>query len=191
MTRLNLPPVPAAEGLTPMLDVRICRHEDLPQARRDELAAAASNAFDRFPIVRQTTWAAPDWSVLGTLDTRLACFYNAIQRTVQFDGRDVRVVGLNNLVTLPDFKGRGLASRLLQDTERMWFETLGASHGLLLCADALVPFYERLGWRSVPSEVRFAQPGKPSQTWAANCMLLHPDRRHDSPGVIDLAGLPW
>lgn len=174
-----------------MLEIQALEYDRLPEARRSELAAAASNEFDRFPIVRQTTWAVPDWSVLGTVDTRLACFYHAVLRDVRFDGEAVPVVGLNNLITLPPYKGRGLASRLLQETESLWFGTLGARCGLLLCADALVPFYERLGWRSVPSAVRFAQPGMPPQTWAANCMLLSPDRREASPQVIDLAGLPW
>lgn len=44
-----------------MLDIHASMYDDLPQARRYELAAAAANAFDRFPIVRQTTWATPDW----------------------------------------------------------------------------------------------------------------------------------
>lgn len=173
------------------LEIQTIEYDRLPEAHRSELAAAASSEFDRFPIVRETTWAVPDWSVLGMVDGRLACFYHAISRRVRFDGETVPVVGLNNLVTLPPCKGRGLASRLLRDTESWWFETLGGRCGLLLCADALVPFYERLGWRAVPSVVRFAQPGLPSQTWAANCMLLSPDRREASPQVIDLEGLPW
>lgn len=174
-----------------MLEIQALEYDRLPETRRSELAAAASNEFDRFPIVQQTTWAVPDWSVLGTVDGRLACFYHVVLRSVRFDGEAVPVAGLNNLITLPPCKGRGLASRLLRETESWWFEALGARCGLLLCADALVPYYERLGWRSVPSAVRFAQPGLPSQSWAANCMLLHPDGRAASPQVIDLQGLPW
>lgn len=173
------------------LEIQAMEYDRLPEARRRELAAAARDEFDRFPIVRETTWATPDWSVLGTVEARLACFYNLVLRTVRFDGEAVRVAGLNNLIALPAHKGKGYASRLLRETGTLWFETLGAHCGLLLCADALVAFYERLGWRSVPSTVRFSQPGLPTQTWAANCMLLHPDMRPAIPDEIDLDGLPW
>lgn len=173
-----------------MIDIQVFEHEHLPGDRRPELAVAAGNEFDRFPIVRETRWAVPDWSVLGIVDDRLACFYNIVLRTVCFDGRPARVAGLNNLVTLPDYKGKGYASHLLRETEPLWFGRLGAAYGLLLCADALLPFYERLGWYSVSSAVRFAQPGG-MRTWAANCMLLAPHGRRSRPTEIDLQGLPW
>ncbi|MDH5835247.1 GNAT family N-acetyltransferase [Luteimonas kalidii] len=176
--------------MTP-LEIQVVRFGDLPDTRRDELAAAASHAFDRFEIVRRTVWATPDWSVLGLHEGRLAGFYNAIERTVQFDDRAVRVIGLNNLVVLPGERGCGIASRLLRETMPMWFDAWGARQGLLLCADALVPFYGTLGWQAVSSEVRYAQPGLPPQRWTARCMLLHPDRGPVAPGVIDLDGLPW
>lgn len=173
------------------LETQVSPFADLPDARRAELAAAAAQAFDRFKIVRRTAWATPDWSVLGLHGGPLAVFYNAIVRTVRFDGRDVRVAGLNNLITLPGWTGRGLASRLLRETTPAWFDRWDARVGLLLCADALVPFYERLCWRAVASEVRYAQPGQPLQRWPARCMLLHPSGAQAAPDVIDLGGLPW
>lgn len=150
----------------------------------------AGNEFDRFPIVRQTTWATPDWSLLGMEGCDLACFYNLVERVVQFDGQPIRVAGLNNLVTAPGYKRRGLASRLLTATETEWFTTLKAQYGLLLCADDLLPFYARLGWQRVSSEIRFAQQGS-EQLWPANCMVLSPGRQPVDPGVIELRGLPW
>jgi GNAT superfamily N-acetyltransferase len=154
------------------------------------LAALAEAEFGGFPIVRETVWAIPDWSFVGSVGEQVACFYHLVLREGQFDGEAVLLAGLNNLVTVPQFRGRGLASRLLRDTEAAWYDRFGAGCGLLLCADALLPFYSRLGWGQVRSKIRFAQPGGP-RVWAANCMLTARGRPSTDPAQIDLCGLPW
>ena len=140
--------------------------------------------------MRETQWAKPDWSFLTLEITELAAFYNIAERTVSIDGVPVRVAGLNNLVTVPAYRGRGIASRLLRETQPQWFDSLGAECGLLLCADALLPFYSRLGWEKVDVRVTYAQPDGP-RAWAANCMLLDPFRNVTATREIDLCGLPW
>jgi hypothetical protein len=156
---------------------------------RSLVEAAAHAEFDRFDLVRETEWAKPDWSFLIG-DPEPAAFYHLVERTVRIDGAPVRVAGLNNLVTLPARRGRGAASELLRRTQPQWFETLGAQLGLLLCADALIPFYARLGWHPTPAKVTFAQP-RGTRTWSANCLLLDPAGRSESRRDIDLCGLPW
>lgn len=88
------------------------------------------------------------------------------------------------------YRGRGIGSRLLRETARSWFDSLGAKYGLPLCADALIPFYARLGWCVVDARVVFAQPDG-SRAWGANCMLLAPEGLAAMPREIDLSGLPW
>jgi aminoglycoside 2'-N-acetyltransferase I len=166
------------------------RYAELPAERRQQLAAAADAEFAQFALVRETQWASPDWSHLAFEGEALAAFYNLVERTVNSDGAPVRVAGLNNLVTLPAHRGRGLGSRLLRETQAQWFDSLGAEAGLLLCADALVPFYSRLNWQKVDARVTYAQPGG-SQVWAANCMLLDPRRKMAATREIDLCGFPW
>jgi len=167
------------------------RHAELAPAPHEQSPTVASKAFDLLPIRREPRSAAPDWTFLGIADDgELACFYHLVERMVRIDGQPVAVAGLNNLVTTDAYRGRGLASDLLATTEREWFSTLGACHGLLLCADALLPFYRRLGWQRVSSGVRFDQPGG-ARTWTAECMLLDPSRTAIDPRDIDLCGLPW
>ncbi|MDZ4328379.1 MAG: GNAT family N-acetyltransferase [Pseudomonas sp.] len=173
-----------------MMAVSSHRYSELPEKRRNELRLLASNEFDQFSIVRETTWATPDWSFLGIeSQDQLACFYNLVERVIEFDNQPVKVVGLNNLVTAPGYKRRGLASKLLSDTETKWFSELSASYGLLLCADSLVPFYQRLGWQRVASEVHCEQHQRDC-VWAGECMVLRA-REAIHPTVIDLCGLPW
>jgi hypothetical protein len=94
------------------------------------------------------------------------------------------------MVTLPAYRGRGYASRLLRETQATWFEPAQATAGLLLCADHLLPFYSRLGWHRISGRVRYAQPAG-EREWAASCMLLDPRAELPHDRCIDLCGLPW
>jgi GNAT superfamily N-acetyltransferase len=172
------------------LDIARSRYLELPAERRQQLEAAAQAEFGQFAIVRETRWESPDWSFLALDSAELAAFYNIVERTVTIDDVPVRVAGLNNLVTLPAHRGRGVASRLLRETQEQWFDLLGAECGLLLCADALLPFYSRLGWEKVDARVSYAQPDGP-RAWSAHCMMLDPRRKVASVREIDLRGLPW
>ena len=166
------------------------RYAELPAQKLAELKQLASNEFDQFAIVRETHWATPDWSYLGSDGRKLACYYNLLEREVRFDDQPVKIVGLNNLITAPAYKRRGLASQLLTNTQGEWFSSTGANYALLLCASALLPFYQRLGWQRVSSEVRFTQPER-ACVWSAECMVLSPKQISIAPTVIDLCGQPW
>lgn len=166
------------------------RYFELPAERREQLDAAAHAEFEQYAIVRETDWATPDLTFMAMDGGHVAAYYNLVDRVVRIDGTPVRVAGLNNLVTMPAHRGRGVASALLRDTQPRWFDELGAECGMLLCADALLPFYGRLGWRKVPGAVMYAQPDE-TRTWSANCMLLDPKAKQPNANTVDLNGLPW
>jgi hypothetical protein len=172
------------------LNIVRSRSLDLSAERRQQLVAAADAEFGQFALVRETQWAPPDWTYLAFDGEELMAFYNLIERTVAIDGVSVRAAGLNNLVTMPAHRGCGVASRILRETQSQWFDSLKAECGLLLCADALVPFYSRQNWQRMEARVSFAQPGGP-RVWPANCMLLDPRGQRRAARDIDLCGLPW
>jgi GNAT superfamily N-acetyltransferase len=172
------------------LKISSSRYLELPAERRQQLIDGANAEFAQFDLVRETQWSSPDWTFLAFEGDELAAFYNLVERTVKIDGVPVRAAGLNNLVTLPAHRGRGFGSRLLRETAGQWIDSLGAEAGLLLCADALLPFYSRLNWQKVDARVTYAQTGG-SRVWAANCMLLDPRRKMAATREIDLCGFPW
>jgi predicted N-acetyltransferase YhbS len=170
------------------MQIQISRYRELDVARREQIDDAAWVEFEKYAIVRETEWAEADWSFLGFDGDELVAYFNLVDRVVSVDDVPVRVAGLNNMVTLPGHRGKGHASRLLREGQPRWFD-LGFQAGLLLCADALVPFYARLGWRRAECPVVYAQPDG-EWTWKASCMLLEREplvalRR------IDLCGAPW
>ena len=120
----------------------------------------------------------------------LAAFFNIVLRTVIVDGAPLRVAGLNNVITLAEFRGKGIASRALRETQSRWVDELHADCGLLLCADALVPFYQKLAWRKLDARVMYAQ-SSGERLWVANCMVFDPRAHVGSPREVELCGLPW
>jgi GNAT superfamily N-acetyltransferase len=166
------------------------RRTEIPAAQWERLEEIAEGEFMQYALVRETTWAQPDWSYQAFEGEELAVFYNLVERVVRIDDVPVRVAGLNNMVTLAAYRGRGLASRLLRETQPEWFRFLGIDAGMLLCADALVPFYAKLGWQAVTGEVGYGQPSGP-RVWSANCMVLDPRGVVPLDHGADLCGLPW
>jgi predicted GNAT family N-acyltransferase len=145
--------------------------------------------FGHIPIVQETSWAVPDWTILQTETNNIVTFYNIIERHVLLDGASCKIAGINNVITPPPFRGKGYSSQTLNNTTGFLFDELKAEHALLLCADTMIPFYNRLGWYTVNSTVYFDQPSG-RKLWAANTMLLSPNKPI-TPAVIDLQGTPW
>lgn len=175
---------------TAVLELRRFAYSELSSGLRENIEALCWDEFGQYEIVRNTEWARPDYTFAAFDQGELAGFYNLVLRSVSMDEHKVPVAGINNVVTLAGYRGRGIATQLLGDTESYWFETLGTEHGLLLCADALLTFYERLGWYKVRSTVRFSQ-SDGTRTWSANCMLRTPGTDDIKPSEIDLCGEPW
>jgi predicted GNAT family N-acyltransferase len=170
--------------------IRIEKYEALSTITKGVLDHYIQAEFGHIPIVQETAWARPDWTILyTTADGTIVTFLNIIERTVLIDGALVKIAGINNVITPPPFRGKGFSSEALTNTTNFLFNELKAAHGLLLCADAMIPFYERLGWYTVNSTVYIDQPSG-QQQWTANTMLLSP-HQPIAPAVIDLLGLPW
>ena len=172
------------------MKVEVARYRDLARERREQIDEAAWAEFEQFAIVRENEWATADWTFLAFEEEELVSYFNLIDRVVRLDGVPVRVAGLNNMVTLPRHRGKGHASRLLREAQPRWSTEFGFEAGLLLCADALLPFYMQLGWRKIECPIVYAQPDG-QRTWGANGMLLDLDRRMEARQRVDLCGLPW
>ena len=173
-----------------MSQIKIEKYLNLPAAIKQQMDFYIRSEFGHIPIVKETKWSAPDWTVINFIDDDIATFYNIVERTVLFDNKTYSCAGINNVITPEKYRGKGLASNTLSETETFLFHDLKVDIGILLCADNLVPFYERLKWYKINCPVYFDQPdGK--KRWQANTMLLNGNSGKPEPGEIDLQGLPW
>lgn len=169
--------------------ITIEKYDALPPAIKETLHNYIQAEFGHISIVQETTWATPDWTILLTENETIVTFFNIIERQVLLDGTPCKIAGINNVITPPPFRGKGYSSQALTSTTGFLFDELQSEHALLLCADAMIPFYNRLGWYTVNSTVYMEQPSG-RKLWTANTMLLSPGKAI-VPAVIDLRGTPW
>jgi len=100
------------------------------------------------------------------------------------------VAGVGGVVTVPEAQGRGHAQRGMRHAAEFFCREWGVEFGLLFCRDALIPFYERLGWQLVAAPVEIEQPDGPV-TSAMNVMVLPCGGRVWPAGDVRLQSFPW
>lgn len=169
--------------------IEIKKYTELLEQTKDKLEAYIKSEFGHIPFVNELEWAVPDWTIIYYEDDKIASFYNVVLREIVVDKQMLKVGGINNVITPKDFRGKGYASKILRETDNLIFNDLNCDLGVLLCADNLIPFYERLNWYKVDCPVYFDQ-SSGEKLWSANTMLL---TKNDQlkPKRIELNGLPW
>ncbi len=169
--------------------IEIKKYSELLEKTKNALNSFIDNEFGHIPIVNETEWATPDWTIVYYKNDLIATFYNIIEREITVDGKIYKIGGINNVITPKEFRGKGYASKTLKNTEKLIFDELKCAFGVLLCADNLIPFYEKLNWYKVKCPVYFEQ-SSGQKLWGANIMLLTKNEKLN-PAKIELNGLPW
>ncbi len=169
--------------------VEVKKYSELTERIKEKLNSFIEGEFGHIAIVKGTEWATPDWTIIQYENDLIATFYNIVIREIIIDGETFRISGINNVITPKEFRGKGYASNILRETEHLIFDDLSCKMGVLLCADDLIPFYERLNWYRVYCPVYFRQ-STGQKIWAANTMLLTINKK-SHPAIIDLNGVPW
>jgi len=163
------------------------KYDSLSQDQKTYLKTIAQREFGHIPIVKQHVWAQADWSGFVILGNSPVSTINLVERTVEFDGIKKKTIGIHNLITETNGRKKGLGSSLMTEAIGFSQKQLQAEALLLFCADDLVSFYKKFGFKKVKCPVWIEQPtGR--KTWASNCMVHSKNLPLQQ---IDLCGLPW
>lgn len=116
-------------------------------ALRGLLAECFPHNARLFSASRQWRGNVPLFTVIATDKTHVVACAVVIDRTIRIGGRPVRVAGVGNVCTLPDFRGKGIIDRVLLSAMD---EAAGRGFewGLLFCRPEIMKVYERTGWLS-------------------------------------------
>jgi predicted acetyltransferase len=127
---------------------------------------------------------------MGILDGNLVGRIGILQRTISVGQELLPVAGICGVVTISEYRGRGIASALLGESVAFIKRRLGLPFALLTCNLRLEVFYQRLGWKTVCGPTIFTQPGG-VRTCGGLTMIVECETRPWPEGAIDLCGLPW
>jgi len=176
------------------LDVKLVTEQtqEEREALRALTAAVYPPAESAADPVRQIAWASPEWGILVWDDAgALVGYVGIVVRDVALDGRVVRVGGIGGVKTHPAARGRGYARAALQRAATFMADDLGAAFGVLVCREALLPFYGGLGWQPFAGTLLVGQPGGTVPFTFNRPMVLPVREPAPQGGTLDLCGLPW
>jgi predicted acetyltransferase len=136
------------------------------------------------------SYAKADWNVLVYLGNILASNVEIVERTITVGELPLRVGGIGGVATLPEYRGRGLASRAMSASAKFMKDELGLEYGLLTTGSRRRTFYEWLAWQVVSNPAYFDQPsGKMKNGGLTMCLVMA--GKPWPPGAVDFCGLPW
>lgn len=168
--------------------IEFIKYSEISSQTKKYLNCFIHEEFGHIPFVTETHWAPPDWTILIKENKEILTFLNIVIREVHFDGKKVKVAGINNVITPKKYRKKGHASSIMSEAQNFIFNQLKIEYALLLCADSVIPFYNQLGWYSIDSKVYFEQPSG-LKLHNSNTMVL--SNKIINPQSIHLKGLPW
>jgi aminoglycoside 2'-N-acetyltransferase I len=183
--------------------LEIVHSVDIEESLRQRLLAWLYREFGTY--TDEYAWAIADWHVLAWEGDLLVGHVDITERTASVGGGELRLGGIGGVVTLQEWRKRGIASAALERAARFLRDELAVPFGLLVCDPALTPFYQELGWQTVAGPLIFDQPaffqpgldqtisgGPTHKVTLEGAIMILPCREHGWPaGLIDLCGLPW
>ena len=170
------------------LMIEIVSSDDLTTSLLDEIREWLVSVF--IEVGDQTEWSSADWHVLGWIDGELISHADVVRRDVLVGGSKVSVGGVGGVVTKARWRGKGFGSRLMREAHRFMLDEIEVDFGLLMCDEALVPFYERLGWQIARNPLVYDQPS--GKVLFDDAVMVLPVKQDGFPdGEIDIHGYPW
>jgi predicted N-acetyltransferase YhbS len=152
---------------------------DLHEASPDERAQAFRNVHDVWPshvdpeehLRRRLANPKFDNSItyVGTLDGRVVAACGCFHVSVRIDGTVERACAVGSVHTLPEFRGRGFAPRLLAFAETR--ERQAGKTFSLLYSDISPAYYERLGYRRCAAAQGWVNPSEGGTKSSSSCTL--------------------
>lgn len=156
-------------------------------AWRGELFAEDQDIVDAF------TWQNKDGMGFGIhayIDDEFIGFTHVFPRMGLINDSAILMGCLGSVMTSKQHQGKGVGTIAVKTAGGVILNTLQADLGVLVCKSALLPFYERLGWRRIPGPV-FIEQRKEKMQWPFEAMALLREGESPAAGTLDLCGLPF
>lgn len=141
---------------------------------------------------RHIEWSAPEWGLRVTDEKGdLVSFAGLLIRDGHHDDRRVRIGGIGGVKTHPDHRGLGYAAAAMETAHSFFAEAGTVDFGLLVCEEALIPYYGKLGWQVFEGELLVEQPAGKGRFTFNRVMVIPVAGEVPRIGVVDLNGPPW
>lgn len=168
---------------------RIERHATLSDETRAALFGWGADVFGTAELDIEWRRSA-DLHLVGLEDDAPVSHCGLLAHTISIGGAPQRVGGIKGVITLPQARGRGHATRLMRTASEILATEWHVDFALLFCFARLEPFYRRLAWRRLDVPVKIEQRGGSIDAPMSTMILELADRRWPG-GEVDVRSLPW
>jgi predicted GNAT family N-acyltransferase len=137
-----------------------------------------------------THWSDVDWHIIVRIGEELVSHVEIVERDARVGRDQIKLAGIGGVLTLPEWRGLGLAQAGMQKTQEFMCEELAVDFGLLMCDREMVPYYSRLGWVEVDGPLIYDQPQ--GKVYFDDAVMIFSCKGRAWPdGIIDICGYPW
>jgi GNAT superfamily N-acetyltransferase len=170
--------------------VRIRKTRILSEQNEEQLFGWGENIFGLESLGFK--WRKKDLHFTLYSEGRATSHVGTLIDKVTVNSRTITICGIGAVVTRKDAQNKGLASKLLAQVMKWAKESTDAQFGFLFCREAMVPFYESMGWKLIEGVVLIEQPSGEMESPIP--AMVYPLRGNDTewpPGEVKIGGLPW
>ena len=113
LVRSSLPHAAGGSGWHSIRMTEIRRMKDLSEGDRQKLFGWGENLFGVLPF--KLTWRTKDWHVVAYAEGSPVAHAGVLRHDVLVDGRPVPVGGLGGVITVLEYRNRGLAQLVVHE----------------------------------------------------------------------------
>jgi ribosomal protein S18 acetylase RimI-like enzyme len=180
-----------------MKRVLVAEHE-MTRAQEQRIQELLIAAYPQYAELwsRQSFWGGPaEYRVWLEHEDKPIAHLGFARRTISVGNQEVLIAGIGAVCTHPEFQGRGVGKQLFTGLKRILLVRLPVEFAYLECREAVIGFYEKVGFTYMRQTVHCFHPDK--QMWLndTGAKMVMPIRKTitewDSKSLIDLRGMPW
>jgi GNAT superfamily N-acetyltransferase len=171
------------------IDIQIKPNDSLSPPQLQEIDALLKLAF-KDEVDSGFDWDQPGLHVTASDSGKLISHVGILFRQIQVGSQMVRVGGISDVGTHPDWRCRGIAHILLKAAGEYLRKDGKYQFAMLFCNESLIHYYASLAYKKVDAPLFITSRGKHIQINEIKMIL--PFFGNTWPeGEIDLLGLPW
>ena len=146
-----------------------------------------------FSQTRKWHGTGPAWTVILMDNDAVAAHVGIVDRVIRAGRQEIRVAGIQNVFVLPEYRGRGLGT-VIMDAAMAEAVKCHYECGFLFCVPELEKVYAQCGWQLIAKEkiLRTDETGQEVSLPEKNIAMFYPISLRAFPqGIIHLQGNDW
>ncbi|WP_320112688.1 hypothetical protein [Draconibacterium orientale] len=171
------------------ITIKIELYDQLDKTTLSAIDNIFKKVFNR-TLSSDQEWHTPHLIAIAYLGNKIISIRYIIKTSALFDSKPVIVGGTGGLLTLPSYRGFGIAKKTFKYVDNHLFNQLNVECGLFICGEQLVHYYRKLGWYRSKSQLFYYKDNIRTEL-VEYCVMLKSKNNKYQPNIIEINGELW